>query len=103
MVSTQNTDTPRPTPATMNATSDAMTSQRSQRRRLAEARFGRRAAATGCYYTGVSTPRPFTADPAAPSLPVDEQMARIRRGAAEIIAESELAAKLERSLRTATP
>jgi tyrosyl-tRNA synthetase len=39
----------------------------------------------------------------APTLSVDEQMARLRRGAAEIIVEAELRAKLERSLRTATP
>jgi tyrosyl-tRNA synthetase len=39
----------------------------------------------------------------APTLPVDEQMARLRRGAAEIIVEGELRAKLERSLKTATP
>jgi tyrosyl-tRNA synthetase len=34
---------------------------------------------------------------------VDEQLARIRRGAAEIIVDAELRAKLERSRRTATP
>ena len=37
----------------------------------------------------------------APSA--DQQLARIRRGAAEIVVESELRAKLERSLRTSTP
>jgi tyrosyl-tRNA synthetase len=36
-------------------------------------------------------------------LAVDEQLARIRRGAAEIIVDVELRAKLERSRRTATP
>jgi len=46
-----------------------------------------------CYYTGVKI--------SAPS--VDQQLVRIRRGAAEIIVESELRAKLERSVRTATP
>jgi len=45
-----------------------------------------------CYYTGVNTP------PTA-----DQQLARLRRGAAEIIVETELRAKLERSLKTATP
>ena len=34
---------------------------------------------------------------------MDEQLARIRRGAAEIIVDAELRAKLERSRRTATP
>ncbi|MGH7397582.1 MAG: tyrosine--tRNA ligase [Candidatus Rokuibacteriota bacterium] len=33
----------------------------------------------------------------------DQQLARIRRGAAEIVVEAELRAKLERSARTATP
>ena len=45
-----------------------------------------------CYYTGVKIP-----------ASVDQQLARIRRGAAEIIVETELRAKLERSLKTATP
>jgi tyrosyl-tRNA synthetase len=39
-----------------------------------------------CYYTVVDTSRPTT----------DQQLARIRRGAAEIIVETELRAKLER-------
>jgi tyrosyl-tRNA synthetase len=46
-----------------------------------------------CYYTGVNIAQPT----------VDEQLARIRRGAAEIIVDAELMAKLERSRRTATP
>ncbi len=46
-----------------------------------------------CYYTGVNIAQPT----------VDEQLARIRRGAAEIIVAAELRAKLERSRRTATP
>ena len=46
-----------------------------------------------CYYTGVNIARPT----------VDEQLARIRRGAAEIIVDAELRAKLERSRRTDTP
>ena len=45
-----------------------------------------------CYYTGVNT---------APTA--DQQLARIRRGAAEIVVEAELRGKLERSLRTGTP
>ncbi|MGH7349660.1 MAG: tyrosine--tRNA ligase, partial [Candidatus Rokuibacteriota bacterium] len=40
-----------------------------------------------CYYTGVNTARP-NADP---------QLARVRRGAAEIVVEAELRAKLERA------
>ena len=46
-----------------------------------------------CYYTGVNIAQPT----------VDEQLARIRRGAAEIIVDAELRAKLERSRRTAAP
>ena len=46
-----------------------------------------------CYYTGVNIAE----------LPVDEQLARIRRGAAEIIVDAELRAKLERSRRTGDP
>ena len=46
-----------------------------------------------CYYTGVNNAQPT----------VDEQLARIRRGAAEIIVDAELRVKLERSRRTATP
>ena len=45
-----------------------------------------------CYYTGVN--RVPTAD---------QQLARVRRGAAEIVVEAELRAKLERSLRSGTP
>ena len=46
-----------------------------------------------CYYTGVNIARP----------PVDEQLARIRRGAAEIIVDAELRTKLERSRQSAAP
>ena len=35
--------------------------------------------------------------------PVDEQLAYIKKGAAEIVKESELRAKLERSLKTGKP
>ena len=45
-----------------------------------------------CYYTGVKI---------SPS--VDQQLARLRRGAAEIIVDTELRAKLERSVKTGTP
>ena len=38
-----------------------------------------------------------------PFQPVDEQLAYLRKGAAEIIPEPELRAKLEKSLRTGTP
>ena len=46
-----------------------------------------------CYYTHVSETRPS----------IDVQMARIRRGAAEIVVETELRGKLERSARTGSP
>ena len=46
-----------------------------------------------CYYTRVNATRPS----------IDAQLARIRRGAAEIIVEAELRSKLERSLRTGNP
>src|SRR5258705_3391166 len=69
-----------------------MSSQRSQRRRRSAARLVRRSPAMDCYYTGVNM---------APTA--DQQLARIRRGAAEIVVEAELRGKLERSLRTGTP
>jgi tyrosyl-tRNA synthetase len=57
-----------------------------------------------CYYTGVSEARPTEPEAGlAPTRPVEEQMALIRRGAAEIIVEAELRAKLERSLRARVP
>jgi len=46
-----------------------------------------------CYYTHVNATRPS----------IDAQMVRIRRGAAEIVVEAELRAKLERSERTGSP
>jgi tyrosyl-tRNA synthetase len=46
-----------------------------------------------CYYTQVSETRPS----------IDVQMARIRRGASEIVVETELRGKLERSARTGNP
>jgi tyrosyl-tRNA synthetase len=46
-----------------------------------------------CYYTHVSATRPS----------IDAQMVRIRRGAAEIVVEAELRAKLERSARSGSP
>src|ERR1700693_304654 len=45
------------------------------------------------YYTHVSATRPS----------IDAQMARNRRGAAEIVVEAELRAKLKRSERTGSP
>src|SRR6266481_4211501 len=69
-----------------------MSSQRSQRRRRSAARLVRRSPAMDCYYTGVNM---------APTA--DQQLARICRGAAEIVVEAELRGKLERSLRTGTP
>ena len=56
-------------------------------------RFETRSSAIDCYYTGVNIAQ----------LPVDQQLARIRRGAAEIIVDAELRAKLERSRRTGDP
>ena len=47
----------------------------------------------GCYYTHVNATRPS----------IDAQMARIRRGAAGIVVEAELRAKLERSARIGSP
>ncbi len=49
------------------------------------------------------TAPPAEAPVSAPRRPVAEQLALIRRGVADIIVEAELAHKLERSLRTATP
>jgi tyrosyl-tRNA synthetase len=46
-----------------------------------------------CYYTGVNTGR----------LTADQQLARLRRGAAEIIVEAELRVKLERAAKTGAP
>jgi len=46
-----------------------------------------------CYYTHVNAPRPS----------IDAQMTRIRRGAAEIVVEGELRAKLQRSEQTGSP
>ena len=46
-----------------------------------------------CYYTHVSATRPS----------IDAQMVRIRRGAAEIVVEAELRAKLERSAMSGSP
>jgi tyrosyl-tRNA synthetase len=49
------------------------------------------------------TDSPAQTSARAPSRPVAEQLAIIRRGAADIVVEAELASKLERSLRTGTP
>src|SRR5258705_11791513 len=93
MVRTQNAEAATPRPVTRTRTSAAMTVQRIQRRRLSVARLERRSSAMDCYYTGVNIAR----------LTVDEQLARIRRGAAEIIVDAELRTKLERSRQTAAP
>src|SRR6202047_2256681 len=92
MVSTQNAEAATPSPTTMTSARTAISVQRSQRRRRSASRLVRRSPAMDCYYTGVNT---------APTA--DQQLARIRRGAAEIVVEAELRAKLERSRRTGTP
>ena len=70
-------------------------SQRSQRRRFGvlDGCFPRRSAAMDCYYTHVTATGPS----------ITEQLERIRRGAAEIIVEDELRAKVARSLQTRVP
>src|SRR5216683_2792401 len=93
MVRTQTAEAATPRPVTTTTTSTAMIAQRIQRRRLSVARLERRSSAMDCYYTGVNIAQPT----------VDEQLARIRRGAAEIVVDAELRAKLERSRRTAEP
>src|SRR5215510_10329452 len=94
MVSTQNADTPVASTPTARTTTRGTTIHRNQRRRFGgrEACFPRGSRAIGCYYTRVN-----------PALPIDTQLARIRRGTAQIEVEAELRAKLERSLRTGTP
>ena len=92
--------TPR-TPRRGRSTSAAMTrpAEPAPAARRSVARFPERrlVRAMDCYYTGVI--QPSRHGPTA----VDEQLARIRRGAAEIIVDAELRAKLERSRRTGTP
>ena len=93
MVSTQNAEAATPRPVTRTITSAAMSAQRTHRRRRSVTRFETRSSAIDCYYTGVNIAQ----------LPVDQQLARIRRGAAEIVVDAELRAKLERSRRTGDP
>src|SRR5262249_18534829 len=57
-----------------------------------EACFPRGSRAIDCYYTRGN-----------PALPMDRQLARIRRGTAQIEVEAELHAKIARSLRTHKP
>src|SRR5262245_47329544 len=94
MVSTQKADTPVASTPTARTTTRGTTIHRNQRRRFGgrEACFPRGSRAIGCYYTRVN-----------PALPIATQLARIRRGTAQIELEAELRAKLERSLRTGTP
>src|SRR3989337_1774748 len=96
MVSTQNAETPAASTPTATTTTTGTRSHRSQRRRRfgdLERCFPRGSRAIGCYYTHVSATRPS----------IDAQMVRIRRGAAEIVIEAELRAKLERSARSGSP
>src|SRR4029434_10709083 len=92
MLSTQKAEAAMARPLTRTRTSSPISVQRSQRRRRTAARLEGRPPAMDCYYTGVEI---------SPS--VDQQLARIRRGAAEIIVDTELCAKIERSVNTATP
>jgi tyrosyl-tRNA synthetase len=76
-------------------TTRGTTIHRNQRRRRfgdGEACFPRGSRAIDCYYTRVN-----------PALPIDTQLARIRRGAAQIEVEAELRAKIARSLHEQTP
>src|SRR4029453_5034041 len=92
MVSTQKAEAARARPLTRTRTSSPISVQRSQRRRPTAARLEGRPPAMDCYYTGVKI---------SPS--VDQQLVRIPRRAAEIIVDTELCAKIERSVKTATP
>src|SRR5437867_6584887 len=96
MVRTQKAEMPAATTPTARIATRGTTSSRIQRRRRfvgLDGGFGRGGAAMDCYYTHVSATRPS----------IDAQMARIRRGAAEIVVEAELRAKVERSVRTGRP
>src|SRR5947208_105634 len=111
MASTQKAETPVASTPTARSATSGTPIQRSQRRRRTaglDGCFPRDGEATDCYYTDVNptsplAPRVVASASGAPTLPVDEQMARLRRGAAEIIVEGELRSKLERSVKTATP
>ena len=96
MVRTQKAEMPAATTPTARIATRGTTSSRIQRRRRfvgLDGGFRRGGAAMDCYYTHVSATRPS----------IDAQMARIRRGAAEIVVEAELRAKVERSVRTGRP
>src|SRR5438093_8627321 len=111
MASTQKAETPVASTPTARSATSGTPIQRSQRRRRTaglDGCFPRDGEATDCYYTDVNptsplAPRVVASASGAPTLPVDEQMARLRRGAAEIIVEGELRSKLERSVKTASP
>src|SRR5262247_4289729 len=95
MDSTQKADTPAASTPTVSTTTSGATIQRNQRRRRfggREACFPRGSRAIDCYYTRVN-----------PALPIDTQLARIRRGTAQIEVEAELRAKIARSLHEQTP
>src|ERR1700730_15033281 len=92
MVRTQNAEAATPRALTRTTTSTATSSQRTQRRRRSAARWVRRSPAMDCYYTGVNT---------APTA--DQQLARIRRGAAEIVVAAQVRRKLAGAWRPGTP
>src|SRR5215471_11235697 len=95
MVSTQKAETPAASTPTLRMTTRGTTIHRNQRRRRfgdGEACFPRGSRAIGCYYTRMN-----------PALPIDTQLARIRRGTAQIEVEAELRAKIARSLHEQTP
>src|SRR2546430_2394677 len=97
MASTQKAETPVASTPTARSATSGTPIQRSQRRRRTaglDGCFPRDGEATDCYYTDVNptsplAPRVVASASGAPTLPVDEQMARLRRGAAEIIVEGE--------------
>src|SRR6266849_8197984 len=111
MARTQKAETPVASTPTARSATSGTPIQRSQRRRCRgglDGCFPRAGGATDCYYTDVNPTSPLASRVVASGsgasiLPVDEQMARLRRGAAEIIVEGELRSKLERSVKTATP
>src|SRR5499433_3838585 len=95
MVSTQKAATPAASTPTLRMTTSGTTIHRNQRRRRfgdGEACFPRGSRAIDCYYTRVN-----------PTVSIDTQLARIRRGTAQIEVEAELRAKIARSLRDHSP
>src|ERR1700758_2640952 len=93
MASTQKAEMPVASTATARMTTRGTPIQRSQRRRRTgglDGCFPRDGGATDCYYTDVNPTSPTVprvvasasgAPTLPPTLPVDEQMARLRRGA----------------------